>query len=226
MRLSRWTVVGAMAVLAMGVGACSLPTSSLARPVTPMKDGAALLSGGAMVPFMAVGSGPNDDDNKTAAFEPFAVWPYVAGDGRISERWTLGLSASTFEPLQEETGDPERAIFVVPRMEFRDENIAFSADVTLWFGASDAFLAFPSVGIRYYRPVGDVGGLVLTQQLGTLIVTTSAPGSLAWDLPIDAGVTTLHVFPELRWDPTWFAFDSEGYFVALFSGGLTFMVEL
>ena len=231
-RWTRWMGgVCALVGLALGAGACALPTSSFARPVRPVKDGAGLVSAGAMVPFASFGTGP-DDSGTATAFDPLAVWPYVAGDARLSERWSLGVSTATFVSLPDNadgssdtTGFP---VFVVPRLEYRGDALSFAMDVTVWFlgEGSDGFLVFPSAGVRYYHAVGDVGGVVITQQVGTLIFSSSLPGSVAWDLAIEAGSTRVHVFPELRWDPTWFSFDNDSYFVTLLSAGLTLMVEL
>lgn len=84
----------------------------------------------------------------------------------------------------------------------------------------------PTVGLRAYLPTG-FGGAVISQQIGTDFITLIMPGSLAYDLPIPIGATSkLHLFPEFRWDPTLVILGEYTGLFALFSGGLSFMVEL
>lgn len=215
--------------LGLGGAACTLPSTSFARPVSPMPGGNAMVSTGVMVPALVAGDGPNDDA-EARAFEPFAVLPFVAGDTHIGERLSLGLSGATVALLGSDAnsntlGTP---VLLVPRLEYRDGALAFTLDLTVWpvRGGWSGLGVFPSAGVRYYRSFGDSGGLVLTQQFGSVFFATSLPGSVAWDIPLVTDGVGLHLFPEVRWDPSYLSFDSEDFLaVVIVSVGLSVMLE-
>lgn len=221
--------------LGLGASACSLPHGSLARPVSPAGAGSSLISAGAMVPFAAVGGGSSGGDSafEGATVDRVLVVPDVGYDYALNDRTYIGFDVSVWSDnliLQSDTTDGIFAIFVNPRWEYGVmENLSLTVDGNLAFlSVDDAKTPFfsPTFGMRYYLDTG-FGGLIVSQQIGTAFITITMPGSLAYDIPIPLGDTAkLHLFPEVRWDPTFiFTGDASGGF-ALFSGGLTFMFQI
>ncbi len=225
----------AVAVVASLSSACSLPRGSMARPVQAASDQQVLIAGGATVPFAAVGAAStNDGDIGADLVDGLLVIPSVSFDyafGNPDEpRRYFGVDVSIWSAALSTAGDGGLlAVFVNPRFEYGlSENLSFTVDGNLGYLGSDGsgspFIA-PTLGLRGYIPVGG-GGLILSQQIGSGIITVTLPGSLAFDLPVAIGPgAVLHVFPELRWDPTFFFIGDESGVLALFSAGLSFMFQ-
>jgi hypothetical protein len=227
--------------LALGGAACSLPHGSFARPVSPAGAGSSLISAGALVPFAAVG-GVNADDGDSsfasATSDRVLVVPSVGYDYALNDRHYLGFDVSVWSSglvLNSDAGDELLAVFINPRWEYAaTESLSLTVDGNLAYlrvdnGDGDVgqtpFVS-PTFGMRYYLDTG-FGGLIFSQQVGTAFITLALPGSLAYDVPIPLGDTTvLHLFPEIRWDPTFFFVGDVSGGVALFSGGMTFMLEI
>jgi len=186
-----------------------------------------------MVPFAAAGSAFDSDDDASfsAIVDEAVIIPAGAYDYHWGERLSFGVE---FAVLSDgfSTGDTDTSltgIFVNPRFEYGlNKNLSLTVDGNLGFySADDVDLPFfsPTVGLRGYLPTG-FGGFIISQQLGTVGVLLALPGSLAYDIPIPLGKTArLHIFPEVRWDPT-FVFTGQGSgVIALFSAGGTLMFE-
>ncbi len=215
---------------------CAIPKGSMARPVQPVGEGGAMISAGGLVPFAAAGATSFDNDAlrdfSTIANQAMLI-PAAAFDYAFGERTYFGAEVSVIAPstflLGGDGGSSFTAVFVNPRFETSlSDNISFTIDGNIaWFTAEDssAPLFAPAFGLRFYLPTG-FGGLVWSQQLSTAFVTVALPGSLAYDIPIPIGNSTLHLFPELRYDPTFVILGDSTGVLALFSGGLTFMLEL
>lgn len=193
-----------------------------------------------MVPFAGAGAATNtaasDADTSFAAFGEGAVFaPGFSFDRAFEDGSTWGIETSIFSSaLSTENPDPDFTIVKInPRFEFalgdnkleRDLSFTIDGNLGFWTGGGTFVPIFaPTVGLRYYLDTG-YGGLVVAQNLGTAFITVSLPGSVSYDIPIG---DRLHLFPEFRWDPTFF-FASLGDTVAgvavFFSGGLSFMLE-
>jgi len=234
--------LAAVALVALASG-CAVPHGSLARPVQPAGAGSNLVGGGVMVPFAAVGGGSFDDDSffgGGTAEEVFVI-PGASYDYALGDRHYIGFDVSFLHPgLSTAGGDSDGfGVFVNPRWEYGlNETFSLTVDGNLGYIASGdggaPFIA-PTFGMRAYIPTG-FGGAIISQQLGTAFITLALPGSLAYDLPIELGEdTVLHIFPEVRWDPTLVfvpvgAVDDDasssviGF--AFFSGGLSVMLEI
>lgn len=234
------TIVGLAVVTALGGNwGCAIPGGSYARPVDPLKDGTNVIGGGMMVPFAAAGAATESaggDDASFATFGQGAVFaPGFSFDRAFDDGSTWGIETSIFSSaLGTESAVTDSTIIKVnPRFEFalgndklkRDLSLTIDGNFGLWTGGDFTLPIFsPTFGLRYYLRTG-YGGLVLAQNLGTAFITVSLPGSISYDLPIG---DRLHLFPEFRWDPTFF-FGNLGDTVAgvavFFSGGLSFMLE-
>lgn len=219
-------------VLPISNSGCTLPHGSFARPIDPVALGRSMVSVGGMIPFAAAGSG--DDVSFSGVAEEVTVVPAAAYDIALNdERTYFGVEISLLNQVTStsETEDTSAfSLFVNPRFETPiAESWSFTVDGNLgYFSTGDSGIPFiePSVGVRGYFGTG-WGGFILSQQLSTAFITVALPGSVAYDIPIPLGETaTLHIFPEVRWDPTvFFAGDTSGV-VSLFSGGGTLMFEL
>ncbi|MBI4819475.1 MAG: hypothetical protein HY791_24600 [Deltaproteobacteria bacterium] len=228
--ISKHRIIFAALALLAGSWGCALPHGSYARPVKPMADGTTAISVGALVPIAAAAGATTDSDSVSAAgiadnftLVPAAAFDYAFGTGKY-----FGLELSLLKAFEDVTGT--FGFFANPRFELPlngdgdDRTLTFLIDGNFGYFGSDAastpFFA-PTVGIRYYVPMGDMG-LILTQNLGTGFITFAFPGSVAFDLALGK----FHIFPEVRWDPT-VAVTSEGSGGWVFlSGGLSFMLEL
>lgn len=224
--------------LALVASACALPRGSNGRPVAPAGEGTSLVGGGVMIPFAAAGGGAFgsgsgfDADTVTESF----VIPSGSFDYALGDRHYIGVDLSIWSDALSSSDDLSGllGVFVNPRWEYAvAENFSLTVDGNLGFlridedseGASLPFIA-PTFGIRAYIPTG-FGGPVISQQIGTAFVTVTLPGSLAYDVPIPVGEqATLHVFPEVRWDPTVLFIGDGAGVLALFSGGLSLMLAL
>lgn len=239
--MPRSTSVHVLVALALaGLGsACALPHGSMARPVRPATDGEVLLAGGAMVPFAAAGGATVGDDSafgSATADEvfviPHASFDYALGSAESGNpRHYIGVDVSVWSQAFATGGDnfDALAVFVNPRWEYGVSDY-FSLTVDGNLGVltdDDTTLPFisPTFGVRAYVPTG-WGGLVLSQQIGTAFITVTTPGSAAYDMPIPLGDATLHIFPEVRWDPTFFFVGDDSGVLAFFSGGLSFMLRI
>lgn len=227
----------AVSVLAgLGLSACAIPHGSLARPVAPVKQGSHMISIGGVVPFAGIGKATNND----VAYANFAkntvVVPAAAYDHAIGERHYLGVEVSVLNTLTQANPQlsDDLGIFINPRWEIGlSEHWSVGVDLNLgWFQTEESSgetrgvpFVNPAVAARGYLPTG-FGGLVWTQQLSFAGFLLALPGSFAYDLPVPMGDAVLHVFPELRYDPTLVFFNEGSGGVVLFSGGLTFMLEV
>lgn len=234
-RLPLLRIFGALCLLGAS-GACALPHGSFARPVQAAGEGSVMIGGGVMVPFAAVGGGTvgGDSDFGSGTAEEAFVVPAGSFDYALGDRHYIGFDVSVWSGTFA-TADNFDAlgVFVNPRWEYGlNENFSLTVDGNLGYVGTTGsestgapFLA-PTFGIRAYLPTG-FGGAVISQQFGTAFITVTLPGSAAYDLPIPLGEeTVLHVFPEVRWDPTFlFAGDASGV-LAFFSGGLSLMLEI
>ncbi|MEM1025756.1 MAG: hypothetical protein AAGD10_14350 [Myxococcota bacterium] len=244
--LARTLGLAALLIYA-GSWGCAIPSGSYARPVQAVEKGTNLIGGGLMVPFASAGAATSsfEGDASDASFAAFGegvfFGPGFSYDRAFADGSTWGIGASVFSTelgTEAFTGVSATLVFLNPRFEFAlgkdkpNRNLSFVVDGNLGFwtgesGGSNIFVPIvnPSVGLRYYAKTG-YGGVILSQNVGTAFVTLAFPGSVAYDLPIG---DKLHIFPEFRWDPTFFAV-SLGSTVtgvsAFFSGGLAFMVEL
>jgi hypothetical protein len=203
-----------------------------------MTQGTSAISGSAMVPIGGVVSTQNGNESTFVAgtSSRLNLIPAIAWDYALSSETTFGVEVATYTPLT--LGSSSNAdflgVFVNPRFETAldspGRHLAFTIDLNLGYihagNSSTPFFA-PNVGLRLYLPTG-FGGAIISQQLGTAIVSLALPGSIAYDVPIPLGGARFHFFPEFRWDPT-FVFAGIGsssvYFV-LFSAGLSFMLEI
>lgn len=195
-----------------------------------------MMAAGAMVPFAAVGGasvGDESDGFGSATLEEAFVIPAASFDYALGDRHYIGVDVSIWHQAFATGADFNAlAVFVNPRWEYGlNENFSLTVDGNLgYLGSTDgdgsAPFISPTFGVRAYVPTG-FGGAVISQQIGTAFITVTLPGSLAYDLPIPIGEQAiLHVFPELRWDPTFFFVGDASGVLALFSGGLSFMVEI
>jgi hypothetical protein len=215
--------------------ACAVPHGSNARPVRPVAEGRNLIGGGAMVPFAAAGSASfsgSDGASFSGLADAFTIIPAVNYDVSTDEEGQLfGVELSLLKSFQ--TGSSAFGIFLNPRAEWPldgpDRSLVITVDGNLGFftdGNNGVPFFSPLVGLRYYGRIGN-GGLVLTQQLGTLGFFVGFPGSVAYDIAIDLGPdSTLHLFPEVRWDANAFFISDASGIIATFSGGLSFMLEM
>ncbi len=209
-------------------GACAVPHGSFARPVVAPSQGASLLGVGVMVPLLAkelsVGSeGLSNLDDLPRRFD---LVPAASYDYHFSSRHSLGLEVAYADT------DASGYVLLHPRWELAlNPTVSLTADLALGLGGSSmsvgpgAQLSL-TFGARLYLPL-PWGGFVLSQQLGTGILSVFAPGSVAYDFPIRLSErVTLHVFPETRWDPTiTYAVPSLAGPYVFVSGGLSTMLE-
>ena len=231
---------GILLCVAVGMQACALPHGSLARPVeaigTADSGGAPpknRLTIGGLVPFAVVGAAFDGDDDTSFSglADGFVLVPAAAYDYAFEPRQALGLGISLISTFVSEAGTSDSfGIFFNPRYETDlSDYLSFTVDGNVGYfsdGDDGAWFFTPTVGLRGYLPTG-FGGFIISQQLGTGIITLTTPGSLAYDVPIPLGETSrLHLFPEIRWDPTFVFIDSGSGAIALFSAGISFMVEL
>jgi hypothetical protein len=203
----------------LAVAACSLPIGSFARPVEPLDRGETMIAGTANFVAVAVdhqerqplppqrgtvGGTVSADfgiiPGQTSAGAAFGLLPI----DRTTRLWYLGLRTERrFTRLPSLSFLGELNFGLVRRQE--PSNLAEAPlEEPLWVDA------FPLTGLRYYVPIG-TGGLVLTQTLGLTFVSVTAPGSLAGDIAF----LDFHLFPEVRWDPTYHAFDGHRIFATL-----------
>lgn len=218
---------------------CAIPGGSYARPVDPLEKKTNVIGGGMMVPFAGAGAATESAEGTDASFATFGdavvFAPGFSFDRAFADGSTWGIETSVFSTALSTQSSPADStiIKINPRFEFAlgknklERNLSFTLDGNLgiWTGQDFTVPIFsPTIGLRYYLRTG-YGGLVLAQNLGTAFITVSMPGSVSYDLPIG---DRFHVFPEFRWDPTFF-FASLGDTVAgvavFFSGGMSFMVE-
>lgn len=233
------TLAAALALATLANG-CALPTGSNARPVIPIGEDKNLISIGGLVPFAVAGAASGGDDGASFSnlSEGFVLVPAIAYDRALGEGHSyLGVEVSllnqfttTIDTTTETSGVTEAfGVFVNPRFETElHENWSFTIDGNIgYFTDGDTGIPWfaPAFGVRGYVPTG-FGGLVFSQQIGTAFITVTLPGSLAYDIPIPVGdEVVLHVFPEVKWDPTFFFTGPQSGAVALFSGGGTVMLE-
>lgn len=227
--------------VSLSLGACAIPHGHLARPVAPPAEGTTTFSGGVIVPVGAVGGAIGEGSFKAAAANQYVLIPGAAFDYYYDEGYSFGVSVDVFTSATlrkvSDAGVDFLAVFVNPRFEAPldgpDRRLSLTIDLNLGYlrsNSSDAVLQAPyispTIGLRAYLPTG-FGGAVISQQIGTGFITLLLPGSVAYDLPIPIGATSrLHLFPEFRWDPTFLFTGAGSGFVSLFSGGLSFMVEI
>ena len=216
--------------------ACAIPHGSNARPVTPLEDARTRIAVGGVVPFAAAGQAFDGEDDASfdsvadeALLIPAASYDFVFEGGRQTFGLEVALLTGDLSTARDSSSDLF-GVFINPRFETPiSDFVSFTIDLNLGYftdGSDSTPWIVPTFGIRAYLPTG-FGGFVLSQQLGTAVVTVATPGSLAYDIPIPLGDgARLHLFPEVKWDPT-FAFIGDGSgVVALFSGGLSLMFEL
>lgn len=220
--------------------ACAVPHGFLARPVTAPAEGTTTISGGTLIPVGAVGGAIGEGSFQAATTKEYVLIPGAAFDYYYEEGYSFGVGVDLFTSATV-TGRPDDlsflAIFVNPRFEAPldgpDRRLSLTIDLNLGFLRSEsgdsrlqAPYFSPTIGLRAYLPTG-LGGAVISQQIGTGIITVIMPGSIAYDFPIPIGASSkLHLFPEFRWDPTLVITGNGSGFLALFSGGLSFMFEL
>jgi len=229
---------GLLASLASSWG-CAIPGGSYARPVEPLEHKTNVIGGGMMVPFAGAGAATESAEGTDASFATFgegAVFaPGFSFDRAFDDGSTWGVETSIFSTAlsTDDEGVDSTIVKINPRFEFalgenkleRDLAIAIDGNFGFWTGEGFTVPIFsPSVGLRYYLDLGS-GGFIFAQNFGTAFVTFSLPGSVSYDIAIGDRV---HIFPEFRWDPTFF-FASLGDTVSgvavFFSGGLSFMIE-
>lgn len=214
-------LIGLLLVLTAG---CSVPSGSLARPTSPGVAGDTYIGGGVMVPFYYNAKGDDFRDG-SGELPKRVVVPTASFDTWINEKDLGG-----FEVGAAHLGNDNRLINVNGRYERRLENyLALTADIgfSATFGGPRGRQLYlhPRIGLRGYLPTG-WGGLVLSQQLGGSPTSINFSGSVAFDAPIPLSEqVTLHIFPELRWDPTFLFGDARGERLVFVSGGLSFLVS-
>jgi hypothetical protein len=229
-------VVGVVVAVA-GVG-CALPMGSFARPAAPVPAGTSVIGAGLLVPFAIAGGsteGPSGDSvsfsafGEGALFVPGFSYDYATDDGDL---WGADFAVLS-DSLSSEGGSGSATIIKInPRVQWaigdgESRNLSWGIDtnVMIWTAESQTLPLFsPTIGIRYYLNTG-FGGLVLAQNIGTAIVTLTAPGSVSYDIPIGP----IHILPEFRWDPTFFFStleDTPSGAAVFFSAGATVLVEL
>jgi hypothetical protein len=245
------TSLGLAALGCSALQACTLPYGSMARPVQPAADGAVLVQGGALVPFAVAGHLDVSDDNESgfaaATTDVHLIVPAGSFAIAYNEGAYFGLELATWATAlvvgDRSTGDDDNdssGIFVNPFFEFplgddkAARTVAFTIDAKLGLLSSRdtngkrqyaPFIA-PTAGVRWYLSTGPFGGFIFSQQIGTGVVTLTFPGSLAYDIPIPIGAMRLHLFPEVRWDPTFLFLGDLSGSLSFFSGGLSFMLEM
>ncbi len=213
-----------MGLLVVFTAGCSIPSGSLARPTAPGAAGDTYIGGGVMVPFYYNAKGDGFIDG-SGELPVRVVVPTASFDTWINEKDLGG-----FEIGAAHLGQDNRLVNINGRYERRLEDyLALTADIgfsATFGGSSDRQLYLhPRIGLRGYLPTG-WGGLVLTQQLGLSPTSVNSPGSVAFDAPIPlAEKVTLHVLPELRWDPNFFFWSSSGKRLVFVSAGLSFLVR-
>lgn len=192
-----------------------------------------MVAAGAMVPFAVAGGASGDGDSDFGAFsaDNAIVIPAGSFDYALGDRHYIGVDVSLLsQAFAVDTDFDAFALFINPRWEYGvNENFSLTVDGNLaYLGSDDGGSPFlsPTFGVRAYIPTG-FGGAVISQQVGTAFITLTLPGSLAYDVPIPVGEeAVLHIFPEVRWDPTLFFVGDASGFIAFFSGGLSFMLEI
>ncbi len=213
---------------------CAFPVGSRARPAKPMVDGRMAVAAGGLVPLGFIGQVdfPGDDEGATDVqqsdvgdFVPVGSFDYAIGDGEYAG---VDISYTKF-------GAGFFDLLVVnPRFEYpfggKERNLSLTLDANLMFasGNNDDFnysLPFmqPMIGVRYYLDLEYVG-FVISQSVGTAIISFYAPGGISMDVPIPFGEDgpILHIMPEFRWDPTLFI--AVARFV-MYSAGGAIMLE-
>lgn len=218
----------------MGSSACAIPHGSFARPVAAPGNGASLVSAGATVPLaVAASTNLSEDSDVAATVEEALIIPAAAYDYSFGQHSMIGVEVSLLHSgltTANTSGDGAFGVFVNPRFEHGvAKNFSIGVDVNIGvLGVEDSSTVFfaPHFFVRGYVPIA-TGGIVLTQALSTAVITVSLPGSIAYDIAIPIGESSkMHIFPELRWDPTlFFIGDTNGGLVTL-SGGLTLMFEI
>ena len=191
-----------------------------------------------MVPFAAAGSAFANDDSVSVSgvSDETIIIPAGAVDYVFDsdERQTFGVEvhalSSALATVNVDGDQNFLGVFVNPRYEYGfseyasltiDGNFGYLTD-----GDNGAPFIAPTFGIRTYLPIG-FGGFILSQQIGTAGITVTLPGSLAIDIPIPLGKNAaVHIFPEIRWDPTFLLISDASGVIALFSAGATIMFEL
>lgn len=195
-----------------------------------------MTSMGALVPFAVVGDATGDDLDFSGLTDGLVLIPAAAYDYAASDREYFGVEVSVLNTFT--TSSPAEStnfgVFVNPRWELGlTDQWSLGVDLNLGYLQNEdddgdiAAIPFfsPAVGVRGYLPTG-FGGLVWTQQLSIGGIVFGLPGSLAYDVPLDFDGPTLHVFPEFRYDPTVFITSEQSGVLAMFSGGVTFMLEM
>lgn len=222
-------------LLSLTASACAIPHGSFARPVNPVNEGGSMISIGGVAPFAVAGSASTNDTDLAEVVDGLVLVPAGAFDYAIGDRNYLGVEVSLYNTFttSSPTDSTSFGLFVNPRWELGlSDNVSFTVDLNLGYFQTDSgdsvsstpfFL--PAIGTRIYLPTG-FGGFVWSQQFTTAIITVATPGSLAYDIPIPMGGPTLHLFPEFRYDPTFVVIGDVAGVVAIFSGGLTVMLEL
>jgi hypothetical protein len=230
----------ALPLAALLGSACALPHGSYARPVNPADQGTMLIGSGAIVPFFFSGSvSPSDSDSVSASgfTDSFTLIPSGSFDYAIGKGSYLGAEFSLLKVFSVGDASPT-GIFVNPRWEMAlgddaTRNLAFTLEGNFIYftdgtstndgGSNSVVFAAPHAGLRYYQPIGDIGGLILTQTIGTSILTLTLPGGIGFDLNLGVfwdPLRIIHIVPELRWDPTLVFTDiGNGSFIFLSAGG-------
>ncbi len=231
-RIIRW---GIFLLAGVHLAGCAVPHGSFARPVESTED-TNLISLGAMMPFAASVGVSGDGNNNTASSfaQAYFVIPSFAYDRNFGPRHSFGVEVSLLNSrlssVSNNDTDGVYAVFINPRWEYGvAENFSLTVDGNLGYlsdGDSSLPYLHPTFGIRWYLPTG-FGGVILSQQIGTALITFYLPGSVAYDIPIPLGETAkLHVFPEFRWDPTFVFVGVGGAYFVTASGGVSFMLEI
>ena len=212
------------------VTGCSIPHGSLARPVELAPEAPQRIAVGGLVVLGAVGTNfkAEGDAAFTSVADDLVVVPAASYDYDFGPRNVFGLEVSLLSTLFSFDHDVA-ALIVNPRYEYGfNEYVSMTVDVNIGYlndGDSGSVFFTPTMGVRGYVPTG-FGGFVVSQQVGTSVFTLVAPGSLAYDVPIPLGETArLHLFPEVRWDPTFLLISDEAGGIVIFSGGFTVMLE-
>ena len=218
--LEKWSL--AVGLWMLGATGCMIPHGSNARPVQPLEAGTLLVGANVVMPVAVVGDVVVDEVyvQEGLVADDLSIVPGGSFDVSLDNTATLGMALSYVDlrlPTSKRhvTRALRRSYLVMsprielpisahPRLSITGElNTALlvaKPDSDPQFGGPASFFMLPTVGARYYLPIGD-GGLVVSQSIGlgaSLLPSFVLSGSAAYDIAIG----DLHIMPELKWDPS------------------------
>ncbi|MEQ9500121.1 MAG: hypothetical protein RIT81_24815 [Deltaproteobacteria bacterium] len=212
---------------------CAFPVGSRARPAEAMAKDRIAVGVGGLVPLGFVGQVdfPGDDRDATDVSQadvgdlvPVGSFDWAIGDGEYAG---VDISYTKFGAGYFDL------VVINPRFEYpfggKDRNFSLTFDANFMYAnGNDENFSFgapfmqPMMGVRYYLDLHHIG-FVISQSIGTSIISFYAPGGISIDVPIrfGDGLPTLHFMPEFRWDPTIFV--AVARFVMFSAGGVVML---